>query len=158
MPRAGLLLGRQQGQGEGGGGGRVVSERPPMLGDAIGLRSRGRGGGIPASPPSYQPQNFPPSNMVENRASKFFAKGVANIRINLVKAKKIGYDHGIRLMVTKIFSVILGIRERHLSRPTFLSSFQIKQPCGGTKTRQAPRLTSFRKEWDGEPDYATTRC
>ena len=82
--------------------------------------------------------------MVENRASKFFAKGVANIRINLVKAKKIGYDHGIRLMVTKIFSVILGIRERHLSRPTFLSSFQIKQPCGGTKTRQAPRLTSPR--------------
>ena len=41
--------------------------------------------------------------MVENRAPKFFAKGVANIRINLVKAKKIGYDHGIRLMVTKIF-------------------------------------------------------
>ena len=103
MPRAGLLLGRQQGQGEGRGGGRGVSERPPMLGDAIGLRSRGRGGGIPASPPSYQPQNFPPSNMVENRAPKFFAKGVANIRINLVKAKKIGYDHGIRLMVTKIF-------------------------------------------------------
>ena len=96
--------------------------------------------------------------MVENRASKFFAKGVANIRINLVKAKKIGYDHGIRLMVTKIFSVILGIRERHLSRPTFLSSFQIKQPCGGTKTRQAPRMTSFRKEWVGEPDYATTWC
>ena len=91
MPRAGLLLGRQQGQGEGRGGGRVVSERPPMLGDAIGLRSRGREGGIPASPPSYQPQNFPPSNMVENRASKFFAKGVANTRINLVKAKKIGW-------------------------------------------------------------------
>ena len=80
--------------------------------------------------------------MVENRASKFFAKGVANIRINLVKAKKIGYDHGIRLMVTKIFSVILGIREQHLSRPTFLSSFQIRQPC--TKTRQVPNQTSPR--------------
>ena len=48
MPRAGLLLGRQQGQGEERGGGRVVSERPPMLGDAIGLRSRGRGGGLPS--------------------------------------------------------------------------------------------------------------
>ena len=47
MPRAGLLLGRQQGQGEGRGGGRVVSERPPMLGDAIGLRSRGRGASQP---------------------------------------------------------------------------------------------------------------
>ena len=38
MLTAALLLGRQQ-EAEGGDG--VVRERPPMLGDAIGLRSRG---------------------------------------------------------------------------------------------------------------------
>ena len=50
MLTAALLLGRQQ-EAEGGDG--VVRERPPMLGDAIGLRSWGT---QPA--PHHPPHNF----------------------------------------------------------------------------------------------------